>query len=171
MKPFLMAVSLTLSAVVSAQEAKIMILDRADSQALKTAYYDYQAAQKKWESAKAEISRRYTHVDGKIQEGWEKVQFSVDFRAMVAHGHYLRLGGSGTSNNNFLTPAVMSSTSSLPASSSLTINGTDVQPGSITAGSGNLTISTRDGALVIEGGPPAEDLRVDLAVKDSPKAK
>lgn len=66
-----------------AQEAKIMIVEKPDSQKLQRAYQDYKDALKHWEESKAQVAKQYTQSSGKTIEGWEKVQFSADFRAIV----------------------------------------------------------------------------------------
>jgi len=79
---FLAALVFTGQKLVS-QEAKIMILEKSDSQALKTAYQHYKAALSAWEQAKTDVAKKYTLEGGKPMAGWEKVEYSVDFRAIV----------------------------------------------------------------------------------------
>jgi hypothetical protein len=77
---------LSITAACFAQDAKIMIVERADSQRLAKAYREYKDAQKHWEEVKTEIADSYTHENGPghpALPGWEKVQFSADFRAIV----------------------------------------------------------------------------------------
>lgn len=77
-------IALSLSAFCFAQEARIMIVEKQDSEHLNSAYKDYQAAKKRWEDVKSYVAKKYTAPDGsKVIEGWEKVQFSADFRAIV----------------------------------------------------------------------------------------
>jgi hypothetical protein len=66
-----------------AQDAKIMIVERSDSQKLAKAYKEYKEAQKHWEDLKLEVAKTYTQDGGKTLTGWEKIQFSADFRAIV----------------------------------------------------------------------------------------
>lgn len=65
------------------QEAKVMIVEKPDSARLARAYRGYKDALKEWERVKTEVARNYTTENGKTLEGWEKVQFSADFRAIV----------------------------------------------------------------------------------------
>lgn len=74
---------LFVSASCFAQEAKIMIVEKSDSQKLAQSYREYKDALKQWESTKAEVAKHYTSEHGKTLEGWEKIQFSADFRAIV----------------------------------------------------------------------------------------
>lgn len=77
------AAMLVFASAVFAQDAKIMILERQDTKTLSDAYRDYKAAQKKWEEVKDQVSKKYSYEAGKPMPGWEKIQFSADFRAMV----------------------------------------------------------------------------------------
>lgn len=79
----LIAVPLLLMVLGISQEAKIMIVERSDSAKLSAAYKDYKEAQSRWESVKTEVAKRYTMDGKKTLDGWEKVQFSADFRALV----------------------------------------------------------------------------------------
>lgn len=81
MKTLLIALFVTASCF--AQEAKIMIVEKPDSQRLARAYREYQDALKHWEEVKGAVAKQYTTQDGKVVAGWEKVQFSADFRAIV----------------------------------------------------------------------------------------
>ena len=75
---------LCLSVLCFTQEARIMIVEKSDSTRLSSAYRDYQDAKARWESVKSDVAKKYTNPDGKkVIEGWEKVQFSADFRALV----------------------------------------------------------------------------------------
>lgn len=76
-------ISLLAIAPCFAQDAKIIIVERSDSQKLSKAYKEYKEAQAKWESVKTEAAKQYTYEKGKPMPGWEKVQFSIDFRALV----------------------------------------------------------------------------------------
>lgn len=66
-----------------AQEAKIMIVERPDSQRLSGAYRDYKDALRRWQEVKADVAKHYTQESGKTLPGWENIQFSADFRALV----------------------------------------------------------------------------------------
>ncbi len=79
----LIAIATAILVPVMGQDAKIMIVEKADSQKLARAYREYKDAQKRWEELKTSVAKQYTHVDGKAQDGWDKVQFSADFRAIV----------------------------------------------------------------------------------------
>lgn len=94
------------------QDAKIIIVERHDTQSLKSAYADYKAAQAKWEKVKNEVAKKYTVESGKTLEGWDKVEFSVDFRALVPQRVF--------TSNNWFTPSVLTTN----AVSSGTITGT-----------------------------------------------
>lgn len=108
------------------QEAKIMILELPDSQRLAKAYREYKDAQAKWESVKTEVAKKYTFetvptgitwqaTKEQAIAGWEKVQFSADFRAIVPESSpyagqttgRLSLVGSGTTTT-FAIPATTS---------------------------------------------------------------
>ena len=71
------------AALLLCQDAKIIIIERSDTNQLKQAYADYKTARDRWEHVKAEVAGRYTKEDGKTMAGWDKVEFSVDFRALV----------------------------------------------------------------------------------------
>lgn len=88
-------VAFLLVAPIFGQDAKIMILDKADSDHLSSAYQNYLQAKKQWEQVKTYVADKYTVdavkpeivKDGKAaknyKEGWDKVQYSADFRALV----------------------------------------------------------------------------------------
>ena len=84
---------------IVAQEAKILIVEKADSQKLAKAYKDYKDAAKRWEDLKAEVAKQYTYESGKAMPGWEKVEFSADFRAIVPKTSSLTLWPCSTSSN------------------------------------------------------------------------
>ncbi len=85
---------MALSIGVIAQEAKIIIVEKPDSQKLARAYREYKEAAKRWEDVKNDVAAQYTKESGKTMAGWERVQFSADFRALVPeHSQY-----SGSSN-------------------------------------------------------------------------
>lgn len=86
---------LAFASLCAAQEAHIIIVDQADSKELSTAYHEYKAAQARWEALKNEKAAHYT-TEPKLDKqgkqvgketqtmpGWEQVQFSADFRALV----------------------------------------------------------------------------------------
>jgi hypothetical protein len=108
---FLAAVAIVDIRHADAQEARIMILDRHDTDQLKTAYADYKAAQKRWDSVKADVSKRYTTADGKVMPGWEKVQYSADFRAVVptqsAYATYSYPCWYGTTSSGAATTSIL----------------------------------------------------------------
>lgn len=109
-----------------AQEAKIMIVEKPDSQKLQRAYQDYKDALKHWEESKAQIAKQYTQSGGKTIEGWEKVQFSADFRAIVPESsQYAGRGycwGGGISLTNTSVPAVGTTSWNFPAIADLSVN-------------------------------------------------
>lgn len=109
------------------QEAKIMIVEKSDSQRLVKAYREYQDALKRWNEVKVDVAWQYTKVDGKTIEGWEKVQFSADFRALVPEYSQYATGRGWTtlSNTNSWVPV----TGTLPSSAVLSWDAT-----------GNLTV-------------------------------
>jgi hypothetical protein len=112
------------------QEAKVVVVEKTDSARLAKAYKNYQDALKEWERAKVEVADHYlnepctvtgsatgiwsngffipdsTQTGGKKstcrRSGWENIQFSTDFRAIVpeVNSHSTRgtlpLFGSGT---------------------------------------------------------------------------
>lgn len=78
----LLIVAAILTPIV-AQEAKILIVEKPDSQKLARAYREYKDAARHWEEVKAEVAKQYTTEGGKPMAGWEKVEFSADFRAIV----------------------------------------------------------------------------------------
>lgn len=127
-----------LAFVVVGQDAKIMILERSDTAALKSAYQDYKAAQAKWEKSKAEIAKKYTAVDGKTLEGWEHVEFSADFRAVVPkRSHFSHYSGT---------------TFAIPLSGS-------------NATTGTLDLSTTTSGLTVNTAT-LDGIRSDLSVKE-----
>ena len=82
------------AASVFAQDAKLLIVEKPDSVRALKAYADYKAAIKRlddekaqvtaaWDKVKAAVAAPYVNEAGKIRVGWEKIQFSVDFRAIV----------------------------------------------------------------------------------------
>lgn len=94
MKTLFMIVMLT--AFAAAQDAKMMLVEPVDATELKTAWKVYQEearkaelalenARKKWDTAKLGVARKYTLLpDNKtVLKGWEKIEFSVDFRIIV----------------------------------------------------------------------------------------
>jgi hypothetical protein len=82
-KLILFAFAAALIVPLVGQEAKIMIVEKYDSQRLARAYEKYKQAQAEWNETKAQVARFYTSDHGKTMDGWEKVQFSADFRAIV----------------------------------------------------------------------------------------
>ena len=96
-----------------AQEAKIMIVEKSDSQKLAKAYREFKEAQKAWEEAKTAVSKSYTTEKGKTLEGWEKVQFSADFRAMVPYSS--PYASSGWCNGGLILNSGSAYTNSIPA--------------------------------------------------------
>lgn len=98
----LIAIPLLAASALFCQDAKIIIVERHDTTSLKSAYAEYKAAQAKWEKVKTEVAKKYTTeksdkvgcptpVNGtceKTMDGWEKVEFSVDFRALVPQRTY-----------------------------------------------------------------------------------
>lgn len=94
------AIGLLLASAAFAKDAKIIIVERSDTKELKAAYADYKAAQAKWEKVKTEVAKKYTvwgadgmsclkDTCGKVMDGWDKVEFSVDFRALVPQRSYI----------------------------------------------------------------------------------
>lgn len=97
------------------QEAKIMIVERADTAKLSRAYKDYREAAKRWEEVKAEVAKEYTVEGGKVMPGWDRVQFSADFRAMVPAGSSFAGSGcvgwnGGWTMSTLTSPAIGSTT-------------------------------------------------------------
>ena len=115
--------------MVIGQEAKIMIVEKSDSQRLLRAYREFKDARSRWEDAKSDVAKQYTMEKGKFISGWEKVQFSADFRAIVpdqsqyaAHSYW----GSGNCFTTTLTNASGTSTATgIDATSSIYPNGLD----------------------------------------------
>jgi hypothetical protein len=96
------------------QEAKIMIVEKTDSAKLSRAYKEYKDALKRWEDVKTEVSAQYTAEKGKPLAGWEKVQFSADFRAIVPTDS--QYAGRGYTCNSLLNwPSYVDLTGSTPA--------------------------------------------------------
>lgn len=118
MKKILLMLTCALAATfvpMIGQEAKIMIVERSDSQKLAKSYHEYKDALARWEAVKVEVAKQYTNENGKPIAGWEKIQFSADFRAIVPetsqysnHGCYWGSNVTGTIN--------AFTTSSMPAS-------------------------------------------------------
>lgn len=110
------AIALLAVSALFCQDAKIIIVERQDTRELKAAYADYKAAQAKWEKVKTEVAKKYTtetpavctHSKDltceKIMDGWEKVEFSVDFRALVPQRQY-----AGTISENYWPQVLTSS--------------------------------------------------------------
>ena len=117
MKTILIALFATLSPCF-AQEAKIMIVERSDSQKLAKAYREYKDALKRWEDVKIEVAKTYTQENGKAIAGWEKIQFSADFRALVPDSsqyasHLYACNGNGWITNTGSVPAASFSSGTL----------------------------------------------------------
>jgi len=125
------------------QDAKIMIVEQSDSQKLSKAYKEYKDALKHWDDIKSEVAKTYTTEgngkDTKTIAGWEKIQFSADFRAIVPDSsqyasHYTCGGWGNISLTNATTTGSPASTLSLAGSGDgLKISGT----GNISDGLGN----------------------------------
>jgi hypothetical protein len=120
------------------QEAKIMIVEKSDSMILSQAYADYKDAVKRWETVKAHVSERYVNQKGKPMPGWEKIQYSADFRAIVPNdsqyaGHGYVCGANWPYSNIMLTTGNAvgaSTTGSLIAPNAPSILGDyDIAPG------------------------------------------
>ena len=79
----IVAVAILAALALNSQEAKIMIVEKPDSARLLRAYREYKDAAAQWEKLKIEMAAQYTNEKGKPMAGWEKVQFSADFRAIV----------------------------------------------------------------------------------------
>ncbi len=81
---------------VMAQETKMVLVERPDSEKLKAAYAEYVRAYDKWTATKKEIAKSYVNYGGKPMKGWEDVSFSVDFRIIVpAERGYYAIGPQG----------------------------------------------------------------------------
>lgn len=74
--------------VVMAQQAKMMLVEKVDSDKLKAEYGEYLKAYEKWEKAKKDVAKGYVNYGGKPLKGWEEVSFSVDFRILVPAERY-----------------------------------------------------------------------------------
>lgn len=98
-----------------------MIVEKPDSQKLARAYREYKDALKHWEDIKAEVAKQYTSDNGKVIVGWDKIQFSADFRAIVPDtSQFAWRGGSGWAGN-----CLTNVTSMIPASS-VNVSGSDL---------------------------------------------
>jgi len=118
MKPFAFLIAFFCAALITAQEAKIIIVEKEDTTELKLAYGEYKAALQHWEKIKTKVAKRYTIENGKILEGWDKIEFSVDFRALVPKRDYYSSGlilSPGWSNGNII-PNVAANTYATTAS-------------------------------------------------------
>lgn len=96
------AISLLAASALFGQEARIIIIERGDTYELKQAYAEFKAARDHWEKVKTDVAKRYTTektdkagcskpVNGmceKTMDGWDRVEFSVDFRALVPAHQY-----------------------------------------------------------------------------------
>jgi len=130
------ASALAIAALGISQEARILIVEKSDSQTLAAAYKDYKAAQKRWEDLKIATAKKYTPTDekGKVSDEWKTIQFSADFRAIVpADSQYASLTGCAFGYNywpyaNSGTVLTGSNvTSSIPAAGTLTSNSTSAK--------------------------------------------
>lgn len=74
--------------IVMAQETKMILVEKPDSERLKVAYAEFLKASAKWELAKKEVAKGYVSYGGKPMKGWEDVSFSVDFRILVPAERY-----------------------------------------------------------------------------------
>lgn len=81
-------ISLLAASALFGQDAKIIIVERGDTYELKQAYAKFKAARDHWEKVKTDVAKRYTVENGKTMEGWDRVEFSVDFRALVPAHQY-----------------------------------------------------------------------------------
>jgi hypothetical protein len=139
---------LGLSAILAfGQEAKIMIVERTDSTKLAAAYKSYQDAKKQWEEVKADIAKHYTMEGKKVMEGWEKVQFSADFRALVPDSspyanHYPNCWN-GLTMNTSSVPAVGTWSTGTNITSSSGTNISDFADDRTVTVDGNLTVKER----------------------------
>ena len=101
----LLSIVLAFASVCIAQEARIIIVDQSDSKELSAAYHEYKAARARWEALKKDKAAAYTtepkldkngkQIGKETQKipGWEEVQFSADFRAIVpANSQYAGRG-------------------------------------------------------------------------------
>jgi len=129
------------------QEAKIMIVDKSDSDHLAKAYKTYQDAKKQWEDVKVYVAEKYTidqdakpsKKDGKVEKayipGWEKVQFSADFRALVPDSSQYASRGCYYGSSAWITPSwnAVNTSAAITGSSDLAVNpggsGTVLQAG------------------------------------------
>jgi len=126
MKTLILIAVVALLTPLVGQEAKIMIVEKTDSQRLSRAYERYKQAKAEWEEAKSSVAKLYTTEKGKTIEGWEKVQFSADFRAIVPESSQYAGGSVWSGRNCWLTG--VTSTSSVPLSYS---NGTTTLDASV----------------------------------------
>lgn len=97
------AIALLAASALLCQDAKIIIVERSDTKELKAAYADYKAAQAKWEKVKTQVAKKYTVESGKVMDGWDKIEFSVDFRALVPQHQYISYSGYSWPANSVLT--------------------------------------------------------------------
>ncbi len=81
--------------IVKAQNAKMILVEKPDSEKLKTAYAEFVKAYDKWDAMKKSVAKGYVNSGGKPLKGWEGVSFSVDFRILVPAEPEWARGGSG----------------------------------------------------------------------------
>ena len=153
---YLALLATLLAAPLFAQDAKIMIVEKPDSQKLAKAYREYKDALKHWEDIKEEVAKQYTSEKGRTIAGWEKIQFSADFRAIVPDSSqyaYRPTWGSG---------CVFSTGVNAVGSSNLVIGSNEISSTTIT---GDAFSSPYYSSI------PLADLAVkpDLIVKEKPK--
>ena len=75
--PRIAVLFLALACLLSSQEAKVIILDKSDTELLQGAWLRYHEANLQWDNAKATIINKYP------VRHWASVEFPMDFRAMI----------------------------------------------------------------------------------------
>jgi hypothetical protein len=160
------------------QEARIMILDKSDSDHLSSAYQNYLAAKKTWEQTKTYVAEKYTVdavkpeivKDGKTaknyKDGWDKVQFSADFRALVPDQSQYATHYPCSYNTGYLTTSPSTGVMWTPATSTWS-SGAPITGSSTTSG-GTLSLNSNSLAVSPEDIPPDSGVTIngDLRVNE-----
>jgi hypothetical protein len=111
------------------QEAKVVVVEKSDSARLAKAYKNYQDALKEWERAKTEVADHYLNEPCTVpssyrlsesrcrRSGWENIQFSSDFRAIVPESHLQSTGTFLTRLDSLGVPDLSGTARTLPCTS------------------------------------------------------
>jgi hypothetical protein len=148
----LIAIALLIGTAAFAQDAKIMILDQSDTAKLSDAYKHYKEAQKEWEKLKTATAVKYTGEGKATLKGWEKVQFSADFRAVVPEASEYAYHNSCNTSGLYYTPSGWSNA----------ISGTGVLSMMNTTGTSFADTAINSGSTLING-----DLAVTGTITDT----